>query len=202
MRHDSGTEKLLVDVDDGVARLIFNNPSKRNALSVEMRTALPKLLQSLQDDSEVRVLVLTGAGKEAFISGADISEFGDRRTSPEARAEYDRETAESGRAWQSFEKPILAMIRGFCIGGGLLTALQADIRIASDDAQFGVPAARLGLGYGYGGVEALSQIVGPAWTAEILFTARRLSAAEALSIGLVNRVVASDRLENEVTALA
>jgi len=201
-RHESGTEKLLVDVDDGIARVTFNNPAKRNALSVEMRAALPKLLQSLQDDPAVRVLVLTGAGTEAFISGADISEFGQRRTSPEARAEYDREAAESGRAWLAFEKPVLAMIRGFCMGGGLLTALQADVRIASEDAQFGVPAARLGLGYGYGGVEALAQVVGPAWTAEILFSARRLSAAEALAIGLVNRAVPGERLEAEVLDLA
>jgi enoyl-CoA hydratase/carnithine racemase len=202
VKRDSGSDKLLVDVDDGIARITFNNPAKRNALSIEMRAAIPKALQSLQDDAEVRVLVLTGSGSEAFVSGADISEFGARRTSPEARADYDREAADSGRAWLAFEKPILAMIRGYCMGGGLLTALQADIRIASEDAQFGVPAARLGLGYGFGGVDALSQIVGPAWTAEILFSARRLSAAEALSIGLVNRVVPPERLEAEVMELA
>lgn len=200
--HDSGTDKLLLDVAEGVARITFNNPAKRNALSIEMRTALPKVLQSLQDDAEVRVVVLTGAGTEAFISGADISEFGEQRTSPEARAEYDRAAAESGRAWLGLEKPVLAMIRGYCMGGGLLTALAADIRIASEDAQFGVPAARLGLGYGYGGVEALASVVGAAWAAEILFSARRVSAAEALSIGLVNRVVAGERLEAEVMELA
>jgi enoyl-CoA hydratase len=200
--HDTGTEKLVVDVADGVARITFNNPAKRNALSVEMRSALPKLLKSLQEDAEVRVVVLTGAGTEAFISGADISEFGELRTSPEARADYDRAAADSGRAWLALEKPILAMIRGYCMGGGLLTALAADIRIAADDAQFGVPAARLGLGYGYGGVEALANVVGGAWAAEILFSARRLSAAEALSIGLVNRVVPAVRLEAEVSELA
>jgi enoyl-CoA hydratase len=201
-RHDSGTEKLQVDFDDGVARITFNNPAKRNALSVEMRAALPKVLQSLKDDAEVRVVVLTGAGSEAFISGADISEFGERRTAPEARAEYDRSAAESGRAWQALEKPILAMIRGYCMGGGLLTALAADIRIAAEGSQFGVPAARLGLGYGYGGVEALANVVGAAWAAEILFSARRLSAADALAIGLVNRVVPGERLEAEVMELA
>jgi enoyl-CoA hydratase/carnithine racemase len=201
-RRDTGTEKLVVDVGDGIARLTFNNPAKRNALSVEMREALPKVLQSLQDDPEVRVVVLTGAGTEAFISGADISEFGQQRTSPEARADYDRAAADSGRGWLALEKPVLAMIRGYCIGGGLLTALQADIRIASEDSQFGVPAAKLGLGYGYGGVEALAQVVGSSWAAEILFSARRLSAAEALAIGLVNRVVPVERLESEVTELA
>ena len=147
-------------------------------------------------------MVVTGAGTKAFVSGADISEFGQHRTSPEARAAFDRSYAESSRAWAGLQKPIIAMIRGYCIGGGLLTALQADIRIASDDSQFGVPAARLGLGYGFGGVEALTSLVGPAWTAEILFSARRLDAAEAVHIGLVNRVVPAERLEAEVLALA
>jgi enoyl-CoA hydratase/carnithine racemase len=200
--YDTGTDKLLLDVADGIARVTFNNPEKRNALSIEIRTALPGLLGHLQADDDVRVVVITGAGEKAFVSGADISEFGDRRTTPEARAEYDRSAAESAHAWTSLEKPIIAMIRGFCIGGGLLTALQADIRIASDDSQFGVPAARLGLGYGYGGVAALTALVGPAFTAEILFSARRLSAAEALGCGLVNRVVSVADLENEVMTLA
>ena len=97
---------------------------------------------------------------------------------------------------------MIAMIRGYCIGGGLLTALQADIRIASDDATFGVPAARLGVGYGFAGVESLVALVGPARTAEILFSARRLPAAEALQIGLVNRVVAADELRDAVEAMA
>jgi enoyl-CoA hydratase len=200
--YDTGTDKLLLAVDDGIALVTFNNPEKRNALSVEIRTALPGLLRYLQDDRDVRVVVITGAGDRAFVSGADISEFGDRRTTPEARAEYDRSAAASGEAWAALEKPIIAMIRGFCIGGGLLTALQADIRIASDDAQFGVPAARLGLGYGYGGVAALMAVVGPAFAAEILFSARRLSAAEALQCGLVNRVVPVADLEGAVMTLA
>ena len=146
----------------------------------------------------MRVVVITGAGDRAFVSGADISEFGDRRTTPEARAEYDRGRRGVGAAWAGLEKPIIAMIRGYCIGGGLLTALQADIRIAADDSQFGVPAARLGLGYGYGGVAALMALVGPAFAAEILFSARRLSAAEALQCGLVNRVVPVADLEDAV----
>jgi enoyl-CoA hydratase len=201
-QYDTGTDMLLLAVDDGIARVTFNNPAKRNALSLEMRTGLPGLLRHLQDDDDVRVVVITGAGEQAFVSGADISEFGDRRTSPEARAEYDRSAADSAAAWTALEKPIIAMVRGFCIGGGLLTALQADIRIAADDATFGVPAARLGLGYGYGGVSALMAIVGPAFAAEILFSARRLSAAEALQCGLVNRVVAVPDLEETVMTLA
>jgi enoyl-CoA hydratase/carnithine racemase len=200
---DTGTDMLLLSVDDGgVARLTFNNPSKRNALSADNRAALPGALRTMADDDRVRVVVVTGAGGKAFVSGADISEFGQQRTSPEARDAYDRQAAESGRAWAALGKPIIAMIRGFCIGGGLLTAMQADIRIASDDSRFGVPAARLGLGYGYGGVERLMGLVGPACAAEILFSARRFSAAEAYDMGLVNRVVPVDELESQVMELA
>jgi enoyl-CoA hydratase len=200
--HETGTDQLLVEVADGIARLTFNNPGKRNAMSLGMRSALPGTLAALADDPEVRVVVCTGAGGKAFVSGADISEFGAQRTDPAARAEYDRAGAATDRAWKALDKPVIAMIRGFCIGGGLLTALQADIRIASPESQFGVPAARLGLGYGFGGVTALTTLVGPAVTAEILFSARRYDAAEALRVGLVNRVVPADRLEAEVMSLA
>jgi enoyl-CoA hydratase len=199
---DTGTEKLLVDVEDGIALLTFNQPEKHNAMSQAIRTALPPTLRALQADPVVRVVVVTGAGEKAFVSGADISEFGDLRTSPEARAEFDRVAAEIAAAWLALEKPILAMIRGFCIGGGLLTALQADIRIASEDSQFAVPAARLGLGYAFEGVESLATLVGPAWAAEILFSGRRLTAEEALRIGLVNHVVDRDELRPAVMQLA
>lgn len=196
------TDKLLVDIADTVAVVTFNNPGKRNALSIEMRAALPGLLDALQADRDVRVVVLTGAGDQAFVSGADISEFAERRTSRAARAEYDRGWAALNRSWRGLEKPVIAMIRGFCIGGGLLTALQADIRIASDDSQFGVPAARLGLGYGFAGVTTLMNLIGPAWTSEMLFSARRFSAAEALQMGLLNRVVPAVRLREDVMSLA
>lgn len=200
--HDTGTDMLLCEVDDGVATVTFNNPSKHNALSAEMRHSLPGLLRWLQDTAEVRVVVLTGAGDKAFVSGADISEFGDQRTSPEARAAYDETFAEAGRAWQALEKPIIAMIRGYCIGGGLVTSLNADIRIAADDAQFAVPAARLGLGYQYWSIEPLVRLIGAPNTAELLFSARRYNADEAHHMGLVNRVVPVDRLRDEVMDLA
>jgi enoyl-CoA hydratase/carnithine racemase len=199
---ETGTNKLLVDVAGHVATLTFNNPAKHNALSIDMRAALPPVLDALNDDGDVRVIVVTGAGDKAFASGADISEFGEQRTSPEARAEYDRAQAAVADAWASVGKPVIAMIRGYCMGGGLLTAMQADIRIASQDSQFGIPAARLGLGYGFGGVTTLMNLVGPAYTAEILYSARRFDAAEALRMGLVNRVVPTDSLRETVRELA
>jgi enoyl-CoA hydratase len=191
-----------VRVDDGIARIVFNNPEKRNALTVEMRAALPPLLRGLQEDPQVRVIVVTGAGDRAFVSGADISEFGEQRTSAEARAAYDRASAATAEAWERVDKPVIAMIRGYCIGGGLMMAMQADIRIAGEGSRFGIPAARLGLGYGFAGVKALVDLVGPAWASEILFSARRLTAEEALRIGLVNRVVPAERLEADVMELA
>jgi enoyl-CoA hydratase len=201
-RHETGTDKLLVDVADAVAVVTINNPAKRNALSSDIRAALPGLLTALQEDDGVGVVVITGAGDRAFASGADISEFADLRTSPAARAEYDRVAAAINDAWDGLEKPLIAMIRGFCIGGGLFTALNADIRIASDDSQFGIPAARLGVGPGLPGVTALISLVGPSATAEILFSARRYPAAEALHMGLVNRVVPAASLRDETLSLA
>jgi enoyl-CoA hydratase len=201
-RRDTGTDKLLAEVTDAVALVTFNNPEKRNAMSREIREALPRVLEALQADDGVRVVVITGAGDKSFVSGADISEFAEQRTSPEARAEYDRLAAALNRAWAGLDKPLIAMIRGFCIGGGLFTALQADIRVASDDSQFGVPAARLGLGPGFAGVTGLTNLVGPAWAAEILFSARRCSAAEALQMGLVNRVVPAADLREQTMGLA
>ena len=201
-RHETGTDKLLVEMAGHIATVTFNNPAKRNAMSADMRAALPGLLAGLNADGDIRVVVVTGAGDKAFASGADISEFSAQRTAPADRAAYDRGQAATAEAWASLDKPVIAMIRGFCLGGGLLTALRADIRIASDDSQFGVPAARLGLGYGFDGVTALMSLIGPARTAEVLFSARRFSAAEALRMGLVNQVVPADALRGTVRDLA
>jgi enoyl-CoA hydratase len=199
---DTGTEKMLARVEDGIGWMTYNNPERHNAMSMEMTLAVPRILTAFRDDPDVRVIVVTGAGNRAFVSGADISEFGERRTSVDARAEYDAAMAGSWRMWRELDQPILAMIRGFCLGGGLLTAMRADIRMAAEGSQFAVPAARLGLGYAFGGVEELVELVGPSWAAEILFSARRLSSEEALRIGLVNRVVPPDELEPQVRALA
>jgi enoyl-CoA hydratase len=199
---DTGTERMLARVEDGIGWMTYNSPARLNALSMDMQQAVPRILDGFQADPEVRVVVVSGAGGKAFVSGADISEFGEKRTSVDARAEYDRVAAEAGRAWGRVDKPVIAMIAGYCIGGGLLTALQADLRIAAEGSQFGVPAAKLGLGYGYPGVEKLMTLVGPAWAAEILFSARRLADDEALRIGLVNRVVPREDLEPQVRELA
>ena len=202
MELETGTDRMLARVEDGVGWMIFNQPAKRNAMSLDMQEAIPRILGAFGEDDAVRVIVVTGAGERAFVAGADISEFGERRTASEAREYYDQVAAEAGRAWAATEKPIIAMIRGFCVGGGVLVALQADIRIAAEGSRFGVPAAKLGLGYGYGGVEKLAQLVGPAWTAEILYSARLLDHEEALRIGLVNRVVPVEELEASVAELA
>jgi enoyl-CoA hydratase/carnithine racemase len=200
--HETGTDRLLVGVTGHIATVTFNNPGKLNAMSADMRGALPGLLRALNADADVRVIVVTGAGDRAFASGADISEFGEQRTTAAARANYDRDAAAANDAWASLGKPVIAMIRGYCLGGGLVTALQADIRIAAEDSQFGIPAARLGLGYSLSGVTALMNLIGPAATADILFSARRVPAAEALRMGLVNAVVPADGLRAAVLSLA
>ena len=194
--------EVVATVQDGIGWVTFSNPTRYNALSFGMMESIPPMLQALGADPDVKVVVMTGAGDKAFVSGADISEFGERRTGPEARAEYDRAGEEAAAAWARLEKPVIAKIRGFCLGGGLRLALQADIRIAAEGSQFAIPAARLGLGYGLGAVEPLVQLVGPSWAAEILFSARRLSGEEGLRSGLVNRLVPPDQLDDQVLELA
>jgi enoyl-CoA hydratase len=196
------TPQMIARKEGGVGWMIFNNPERRNALSVAMRAAIPVILGDFNDDPGVRVVVMTGAGDRAFVSGADISQFEQERSDPATIAAYDEQGRRVEAAFAGLDKPLIAMIRGFCMGGGLLTALRADIRIASDDAQFGIPAARLGLGYGYGGVRTLIDFVGPAVASEILFTGGRFPAADALRWGLVNRVVPAAELEAAVRQLA
>ena len=199
---DTGTDKMLAHVEDGIGWMTYNNPARLNAMSYDMQIAVPRILDAFAEDPEVHVIVVRGAGDRSFVSGADISEFSEKRTTVAARADYDEALAQAWGSWRLIDTPIIAMIRGYCIGGGLLTAMKTDIRIAAEGSQFGVPAAKLGLGYAYGGVEELMALVGPAWAAEILFSARRLDADEALRIGLVNRVVPVDELEATVRELA
>ena len=190
------TENMLAEIDGPIGWMTFNKPARRNAVSLDMWEAIPAILDRFEQDPAVRVIVLKGAGDQAFVSGADISQFEKVRSSQETNEHYEKVSGEASRRLIGCSKPTIAMIQGFCIGGGLAIALGCDIRIANDGAKFGVPAARLGLGYGAAGVNKLMEIVGPSFTKEIFFTARHFSAAEAKEMGLVNRVVADEALED------
>ena len=192
---DIGTDRLIGRKDGPIGWMIFNNPQRRNALSSDMWQAIPGVLAAFEADPEVRVVVFKGAGDKAFASGADISQFEDLRANRDANDAYSALSAAATRAMTGLSKPSIAMIRGFCIGGGLAVALTCDLRVCSDDSRFAIPAARLGLGYGFDGVKALTDVVGPTFAKEILFTARHLTADDALRIGLVNKVVEGDGLE-------
>ncbi|MFA5566833.1 MAG: enoyl-CoA hydratase [Acidimicrobiia bacterium] len=199
---DTGTEQLLCEAVDGIATVTFNNPARYNAMTQQIRTALPRALAAVQASDEVRVIVVTGAGDKAFISGADISEFESQRTAPEARHEYDNNYLAMNQAWQKVTKPVIAMVGGYCLGAGMLVLLKTDIRIASEQARFGIPAAKLGLGFAYDGIAMLERAVGKAHAAEILFSARQFDAEEARAMHLVNRVVPPHMLQGETYSLA
>jgi enoyl-CoA hydratase/carnithine racemase len=199
---ETGTPRLIARKEAAVGFMIFNHPERHNALSLDVWEAIPNVLAEFERDPDVRVVVFAGAGEKAFVSGADITQFGSARADQQGDANYAAISGAATRAMELFPKPSIAMIRGYCIGGGLAVALTCDVRIASDDARFGIPAARLGLGYRFEGVRKLSSIVGPANASEILFTGRQLDASEALRIGLVNRVVAVPELEASVRATA
>jgi enoyl-CoA hydratase len=187
---------LLMEKDGAIGWLIFNRPDKRNAVGIETWQLMPGYVKELAADDAIRVVILRGAGDKAFVAGADISQFKDRRRNMEDEAEYRRIGAEGREALNALTKPLLAMIHGYCVGGGVGIAIGCDIRIAADDARFGIPAARLGLGYHYGGMEQLMALVGPSVTKEIFFTARTdWSAQDALRMGLVNQVVPKAELE-------
>jgi enoyl-CoA hydratase/carnithine racemase len=186
--------RIDVVKDGRIGWLVFDHPERRNAVSVGMWREIPRAVAELAQDDEVRVVVLRGAGEVAFVSGADISEFESERTG-EAAFGYERDNARAFLALAALEKPVLAMIHGFCVGGGVAISLSADLRYAADDAVFAIPAARLGVGYQMAGLEALVKLVGLSAAKEIFFTARRFSAEEALAMRLVNRVVPKAGLE-------
>jgi enoyl-CoA hydratase/carnithine racemase len=193
---ETGTTKIKAEIDGAIGWLIFNNPERRNAVSLEMWRAIPDVIASFEADDNIRCVVLKGAGDKAFIAGADISQFEKARSDPESVAEYDRTAGAAQNAIRKCAKPTIAMIRGFCIGGGLGTALCCDMRYAAKGSRFAIPAARLGLGYGAAGVKALMDLVGPSATKEIFATAQHYSAEEALRMGLINRMTAENDLES------
>jgi enoyl-CoA hydratase len=196
------TERLVGRKDGDIGWMIFNNPARHNAISLDMWQAIPDVIADFEKDPDIRVIVFRGAGDKAFISGADISQFEDNRGSREANDAYNTHIAAATRAMSNASKPTIAMIRGYCIGGGLAVALTCDVRLCSPDSRFAIPAARLGLGYGFDGVKTLNDLVGPAYAKEILFTARHFTADEALRIGLVNRIAPDGALEETLRELA
>lgn len=194
--------KMLAEIDDGVGLVTFNQPEKRNAMSVAMWDGLSEILDLFAREEQVRVVVLTGAGPKAFVSGADISQFDQQRNDSNAQIEYDKLTSGGRDRLANFPKPVIARIRGFCLGGGLGIAMQADIRIAAVDSEFGIPAAKLGIGYGFDMTRKLVDLVGPAHARMLLYTGSRIDANEAARIGLINQVTSDEELSDVVVGIA
>ena len=193
--------RVRTEVADGLGWIVFDHPERRNAITNEMWQAIPRAVGELDENPEVRVVLLRGEGEQAFVSGADISEFENLRTG-QTSGDYDADNARAFAALSACRKPMLAMIHGFCVGGGCAIALSADLRYCADDGVFGIPAARLGLGYMTGGLETLERIVGISAAKEIFFTGRRFDAGEALRLGLVSEVVAKADLATHVREVA
>jgi enoyl-CoA hydratase/carnithine racemase len=202
MNIQAQTDKMLSRKEGHVGYVIFNNPERRNAVSLEMWETTAKILNDFSNDNDIRVVVLTGAGDKAFVSGADISKFENERANEEAVARYNQTVERANAAIYDYPKPTIAMIRGYCIGGGVGLALCCDLRICSDDSRFAVPAAKLGLGYAYHGLKKLVDVVGISFAKEIFYTARQFDAEEARTMGLVNRVVKAAELEAYVKKYA
>lgn len=198
----TGSDKMLARKADGIGWMTFNNPERHNAVSMEMWQAAERILTDFAADDAVRVVVVHGAGGRAFVSGADISKFESERASEEAVNAYQAQTKKVYDLLADFPKPTIAMIQGHCIGGGAALAVCCDIRICGETANFGVPAAKLGLGYPLDGIRRLVDLVGPSFAKEIFFTARRWTAEEARIMGLTNRVVPNDKLEDFVVDYA
>jgi enoyl-CoA hydratase len=189
------TDKMIMEKHGPVGRMIFNNPAKFNAVSMEMWEAAVEILAEFENDDDIRVVVVSGAGGKAFVSGADISKFENERGSQESVERYGDAVTGAYNGLQKFPKPTIAMINGYCIGGGAGLAVCCDMRICSEKSRFAIPAAKLGLGYTYEHIRKLSDLVGPSFAKEIFFTARQFDAEEARVMGLVNRVLPEADLE-------
>ena len=194
--------KLRVERDGPVGRLVLDNPERRNAIGAEMWRAIPKAIGEFNADAAIRVIVIRGEGTQAFAAGADISEFEKNRSSGDQVQAYEEATSAAHLAIESSPKPVIALIHGFCVGGGLAVALSCDLRYADMSSRFAIPAARLGLGYGVHGTGRLVATVGHATAREIMFSARRYDANEALAMGLVNRVLPDADLDDYVRKVA
>ncbi|MXQ09944.1 enoyl-CoA hydratase [Microvirga makkahensis] len=196
------SSKLNASIDGSVATLAIHNPAKRNALDLDMWRALPGIFEGLDRDERVRVIVLRGEGRESFASGADIGEFETARADAEGGRRYEAINEAAFWAVAHCSKPVIAMIRGFCLGGGFGLALSCDLRIASENAIFGIPAARLGVGYPPGAMKLVTAAVGAPAAKDLFYTARRIAAEEAQRLGAVQRVVPDEALEETTLALA
>lgn len=194
--------RLRVERDGRIGRMVLDNPGRRNAISGEMWRAIPQAMGDFDADASVRCVVVRGEGTVAFAAGADISEFEKNRSSEEGVRAYEQAVSAAHRAIEESPKPVIALIHGFCIGGGLATALSCDLRYASASSQFAIPAARLGLAYGVSGTSRLVATVGHSAAREIMFTAQRYSAEQALAMGLVNRVLPEGELDDYVRKVA
>jgi enoyl-CoA hydratase len=196
------TERIIARKDGAIARMIFNNPARHNAITMDMAEAVPEVMQDFADDAAIRVVVITGTGEKAFAAGSDITGFEDVRSDPVKNRHYNEVNERSYNAVYESPKPTIAMINGYCIGGGLDFATSCDVRIASDKATFAVPAGKLGLGYGHEGILRFGRVMGLMRARDLFLSGRRLGAEEALRLGLVHRVVAAADLERETTAYA
>lgn len=194
--------KVITRKTGAIAHLVLSNPDKMNAMTMQMWQAIPEALQNFDHDPEVRVIVISGDGEKAFISGADISQFDKLRGTEEAQAEYNACVSAAYAAPILCSKPVIASIRGYCFGGGLGFAASCDVRICAEDAQFRMPAARLGLGYDPTGVKRFMDILGAANTSDIFFSARRFDAKNALQMGFVSQVHPVGELESQTQAYA
>lgn len=196
----SPTPRMIVEKSGSIGWMIFNNPDRLNAVSLDMWQAVPKIIADFEADADIKTIVLKGAGGKAFVAGADISQFEAQRGDPASVITYEDATTAAFDAIAKAERPTIAMIDGYCIGGGLGIALSCDLRFASEGSTFGIPAAKLGLAYAASGTRRLVDIVGPAYAKEIFFTARRFTHDEALAMGLINRVFAREALDTETRA--
>ena len=192
------SEKMLSRVEEGVGYITFNNPEKHNAVSIEMWDALEKILDEFRSSKDIRVIVLNGAGGKSFVSGADISKFDKERSSKEAVLSYNKRTQKVYELLETFPKPTIAMIDGYCIGGGLNLAVCCDIRICSEKSKFAMPAAKLSLGYPFSSIKRLFDVMGPGMAKHFMFTAEKISASEALACGLVQKLVSEENIETYV----
>mgnify|MGYP000181249118 CR=1 FL=1 len=196
------TDKILSRKNGATGHLVFNNPEKRNAFSLDMSLAAADVMEDFLADAAIRVIVLSGTGDKAFVAGGDISKFDQARATKEDVENYNKTGDRFRKLLRGSAKPTVAMIRGYCLGGGMAIALNCDIRICTEDAQFGIPAAKLGIGYAADRLGQLVDLVGPSAAKDLLFTGRRCTAQEALRLGIVNYVQLASELEAFVDTYA